>query len=106
MYPEFRIQFHRFLAELEVQNGFSFSIGMHFAQHIASTYQTPFLHTHRRQIAIHRNITSMAYQHIGQSIVLENSRHLTIKMARALAPAFPLISMPLLSSFTFRSPFT
>ena len=72
MYPEFRIQFHRFLAELEVQNGFSFRVGMDFAQHIAGTYQATFLDPYGRQVTIYGNIASMTYQHVGQPVVLED----------------------------------
>ena len=79
MYPKFRIQFHRFLTQLEMQNRFSFRISMDFSQHITGTYQATFLNTYSRQVTINGNITSMTYQHISQANVLEDSRHLTIK---------------------------
>ena len=52
---------------------------MDCSQHITGTYQTAFLDTHCRQVTINGDIASMTYQHIGQAIILEDSRNFTVK---------------------------
>lgn len=104
--PLFRIQLCCFLTQLKVENRISFFVGMHLTQYIPCTDTTTFLHPHRRQITINRDVTSMTHQHIGQSVVLKNCRNFTIKYGTGICPCFPFISMPLLSSLTLRSPCT
>lgn len=62
--PDFRIQFGGFFPQLEMEHAVARTVVSHFPENLARTYLLPFPYGSRRQVAVNRDVTAVAYQHV------------------------------------------
>ena len=82
-----------------MKDGISLRIGVDLSDDIAGLQQAALTNLHMRQIALDRDIVAMTHQYVGQSIVLENGRNLSVEDTASHGPALafdvhPLVVQP------------
>ena len=83
--PTLRIEFLRFVAQLEVQGAVARSIASHTAQRLSSRYVLTLPHGNSREITVDRDVATMAHNHVGHASHGEDSRDLPIKHTACLS---------------------
>jgi len=83
--PTLRIEFLRFVAQLEVQGAVARSIASHVADGLSSAHALTLPHGNSREITVDRDVATMAHNHVGHASHGEDSRDLPIKHTACLS---------------------
>ena len=83
--PTLRIEFLRFVAQLEVQGAVARSIASHTAQRLSSAHALTLTHGHSREITVDRDVATMAHNHVGHASHGEDGSDLSIKHTARLS---------------------
>ena len=83
--PTLRIEFLRFVAQLEVQGAVARSIASHVADGLSSAHALTLTHGHSREITVDRDVTAVTHDDIRHTSHGEDSRDFPIKHTACLS---------------------
>ena len=73
------------MTKLEVERAIARSIARHTAESLSCRHALTLSHRHTREVAIHRDVTAVAHNHIAHTSHREDSRHFTVKHTARLS---------------------